>query len=464
LIVGCIVLIPGVAMLVGGGAVAIAYGFGRGSDGYLDTNLDRMETATVAIIADQPDFAADPGDAEWLLDLIDLDLRLRATSAESGQEIFIGIGPDDAVEAYLSGVAHDQILELDGRTPRYLPREGNLEVDEPAQQTFWVSSASGAGTQQIEWTATGGRWAAVLMNADASPGVAADVNVGFKSGVVLPLAVGLVGFGLVVIAGAVVLIIVGATGQRKEETATTAEPAPAPADRADGVDAGAAPQDSPVSLTAALDPGLSNWQWLVKWFLAIPHFIVLAFLWIAFAVVTFIAGVAILFTGTYPRGLFDFNVGVVRWSWRVTYYAASGGLGTDQYPPFSLAPEPNYPATLEIAYPDHLSRGLVLVKWWLLAIPHYLIVAILVGGSVTWFVGDGFFIGFAPAAAGGLLGILVIIAAVILFFTGRYPQSLFDLIVGLNRWVYRVLAYAALMTDEYPPFRLDQGGDEPASR
>ena len=61
-----------------------------------------------------------------------------------------------------------------------------------------------------------------------------------------------------------------------------------------------------------------------------------------------------------------------------------------------------------------------------------------------------------------LLGVLAIIAGFILLFTGRYRRSLFDLIVGLNRWVYRVVAYAALMTDRYPPFRLDQGGDEPA--
>ncbi|WP_460625886.1 DUF4389 domain-containing protein [Intrasporangium mesophilum] len=218
---------------------------------------------------------------------------------------------------------------------------------------------------------------------------------------------------------------------------------------------------SPVALNAWLDDGLSRWRWLVKWLLAIPHFIVLAFLWCAFCVVALIAFFAILFTGSYPRGLFGFNLGVLRWSWRVEFYCAHGGLGTDRYPPFSLGAEPDYPATLDIAYPDHLSRGLVLVKWWLLAIPQYLIVALFVGGGWGWTTArNGDIYRFDPIG-GGVLGLLVIVAGVMLLFSGRYPTSLFALIIGLNRWVYRVIAYAALMTDAYPPFQLDEGGLEP---
>ena len=194
----------------------------------------------------------------------------------------------------------------------------------------------------------------------------------------------------------------------------------------------------PVSIEGELAPELSRWLWLVKWLLTIPHWIVLFFLWIAVFFVTIVALFAILFTGRYPRGIFDFNVGVLRWTWRVAFYSYSA-LGTDRYPPFSLETR-DYPANLEVAYPEGLSRGLVLVKWWLLAIPHYCVM--------------GFFHGGMGPRYGGLNGLLVLFAGVVLLFTGRYPRDMFELIMGMNRWSYRVLAYASLMRDEYPPFRL----------
>src|SRR4051812_11179462 len=213
----------------------------------------------------------------------------------------------------------------------------------------------------------------------------------------------------------------------------------------------------PLRLTGELAPRLSRGLWLVKWLLAIPHFVVLFFLWIAFVVVSVISFFAILFTGRYPRGLFDFSVGVLRWSWRVGFYTYSA-LGTDAYPPFTLHDAPDYPARLDVEYPASLSRGLVLVKWWLLALPHYLIVGVFVGGGVAVSTGMGANRGWSSV---GLVDLLVLIAGVALLFTGRYPKSLYDFVLGMNRWVYRVAAYATLMTDAYPPFRLDMGPDEP---
>ena len=162
-------------------------------------------------------------------------------------------------------------------------------------------------------------------------------------------------------------------------------------------------------------------------------------------------------TGRYPRGIFDFNVGVLRWAWRVAFYSYSA-LGTDRCPPFSLGPEPDYPATLEIPYPERLSRGLVLVKWWLLAIPHYLVIGSSTGRGDS-LVGVGATGGTTATGAaifwgGGLIGLLVLLAAVALLFTARYPRDMFGFIIGMNRWTFRVWAYASLMRDEYPPFRL----------
>ena len=197
-------------------------------------------------------------------------------------------------------------------------------------------------------------------------------------------------------------------------------------------------QTYPVTVTGELTAPPARGWWLLKWFLGIPHYIILAFLWVAFVVVAIIAFFIILFTGKYPKSLFEFNTGVLRWTWRVGFYSYEA-LGTDKYPPFTLKSVEDYPADLDIEYPEKLSRGLVLVKWWLLALPHYIVVAFFRGGGES---------------GGGLVFLLAIFAAVVMLFTGKYPEDIFKLVVSMNRWTYRVIAYASLMTDKYPPFRL----------
>jgi hypothetical protein len=251
---------------------------------------------------------------------------------------------------------------------------------------------------------------------------------------------------LVVLAAGVPLIVAGAAGLGKGLNA--AGPM--------GTEVRSGKAGYPARLAGELDPLLSRGMWLVKWLLAIPHYVVLIVLWTAFLVVTIAAGLVILFTGRYPVSLFRFTVGVLRWNWRVGFYA-SGVLGTDQYPPFTLA-RTGYPATFDVDYPEKLSRWQVLVKSWLFALPHLFIVAAFTGGAWASSVG---------VAANGisLLGLLVFIAAVILLFTGVYRPGIFNLLMGLYRWMYRTIVYTALMRDDYPPFRLDQGPlDPPAHR
>jgi hypothetical protein len=132
--------------------------------------------------------------------------------------------------------------------------------------------------------------------------------------------------------------------------------------------------------------------------------------------------------------MFDFNLGVLRWTWRVSYYATTG-LGTDRYPPFSLGVEPDYPATLDVDYPERLSHWKPFVKW-LLAIPQLVLVSLFTGAC-------------------GVVGVLTLVAIVIYAFRRTYPSEIFSLVVGFVRWVFRVAAYVALMRDEYPPFRLE---------
>jgi hypothetical protein len=449
IVVGAILALASVGFLVGGGVLTIGYVAESDDGGYFDETLDRIGTGTAAITTGDIDLRADPG-PDWFFESVGVTVRLQATAVNDGASLFTGIGPTADVDRYLSGVSRDEIEDVTaGGRVRYSTASGTNQATPPAEEDFWVASTSGTGTRTIEWDVAEGEWVVVLMNSDGSAGILADVTVGVRSGVVRAVGVGMLAVGGVQLAVAVAINLAGALGRGREEDAA--------ATNEEG-SAGVFAATYPVRLNASLDAPLSPWLWLVKWFLAVPHFIVLAPLWIAYVPLTFVAGIAILFTGRYPKGIFDFNVGVMRWTWRVIFYAGSGGLGTDRYPPFTLASEVDYPATLDVAYPDNLSRGLVLVKWWLLAIPHYLVLVFIVGGGVGWWWGSS-----GAIWSGGLLGLLVLIAAVTLLFTGRYPKSLFDLIIGLNRWVFRVAGYAGLMTDEYPPFRLDQGAEEPTS-
>ncbi|MEB3034475.1 DUF4389 domain-containing protein [[Mycobacterium] nativiensis] len=189
----------------------------------------------------------------------------------------------------------------------------------------------------------------------------------------------------------------------------------------------------PVRVRGEIDAP-ARWLWLLKWcVLAVPHYPILIGLYLVYPLLTLVAGVAILFTGRFPRPIFDFNVGVLRWSWRVMNYRFPMNA-TDKYPPFALASRPDYPADLHVTYPEQLSRWAVPVRLPL-ALPQII---------ACW-------------AMEPLLQVLCVIAAGWLLCTGAASPSLFDLLMGMARWRYRVAVYVSLMRDEYPPYRLDMG-------
>ncbi len=461
-ILGSLLALIAVALLAAGGTALWADLTQRDDDGYLTTPTERFETESFAITSEGIDLLEADEGGDWVLSERVLGkVRVSGESANGG-DIFVGIADTDDVEAYLDGVEHAQVRDInfDPFTVDYRQFPGGEPPGPPGEQDFWAASASGSGEQSATWEADPGNWTIVVMNADASSGVAADLSAGAEANFLLWLAIGLLVGGALVLALGVLLIVLGARGAAARAAPAAAAAGAAPAAVATGTVAAAPPAATayPVALSGRLDPGLSRWLWLVKWILVIPHYIVLFFLWIAFGVLWIVAFFAILFTGRYPRGIFDFNLGVLRWTWRVAFYSY-WALGTDRYPPFTLADVPDYPARLDVQYPERLSHWLPLVKW-LLAIPHLILVAIFVGG---W--GWGWDWGWSSGAWGfgvaGLVGILVVIAGFILLFTASYPRSIFEFVLGLDRWVYRVVAYVSLMRDEYPPFRLDAGPDEP---
>ncbi|UOD82942.1 DUF4389 domain-containing protein [Paenarthrobacter ureafaciens] len=458
--------------LASAGAAAAWLGAAQRDGGYFTSRTERFTVPSFALVSPHLD-AVGEGTPERLPFDVGT-LRLRATAADPEQSIFIGIAPREDVDRYLAGVHYTELQEVKFNPfrPVYLDVSGLSSPASASSQDIWVASASGQGLQELTWKITPGTWTVVVMNSDAAQGVSADLQAGFRSELIRPAATGLlVAGGLALVVG-LPLLVIGAVGLGRRGTPGPPPPAgpagrgPAPSRSGSPAPGGSPPaitwdQAHPVRLTGHVDAGLSRGLWLVKWLLAIPHFFVLFFLWFAFAVTTVVAWFAILFTGRYPQSLFHFNVGVLRWTWRVAFYAYAAG-GTDKYPPFTLE-HADYPATLDVQYPQRLSRGLVLVKSWLLLIPHWLVIGAVTGSATwAWRTQDGP-AGVVTERGGGLslLALLVLIALVILLFSGRYPRPLFAFIMGINRWAYRVVVYGALMRDEYPPFRLDQGPDEP---
>jgi hypothetical protein len=244
LVFGCLLLLPALGLLVGGVVIGAGYAFGRDDDGYFSTGTERLQTDTVAITSGDIDFGTEPGSPDWVFDVLDADVRVRAVGVDPDREVFIGIARTSDVDEYLASVAHDTIVEFDDGDAVYERTGGVDEIGPPAEQTFWEESASGDGSQELVWSPSSGRWSAILMNADGTPGVAADVEVSAKAGFLLPLVVIMLALGLMATAGAIALIVVGAAGARR--TPSTGVPgAPPPGAPPSVVPPGAPPSSLP---------------------------------------------------------------------------------------------------------------------------------------------------------------------------------------------------------------------------
>jgi hypothetical protein len=428
IVTGSLVLLLGIALLFAGGVLV---GIDRGlndEEGYLTLPRAEFERATYAVVGE---LSLNDDWIWWFRH--PAAVRVRMTG---DKPVFVGIADRTDVVEYLSGVSHSRIDEIDfqhytrsgaWRTD-YLDYVGTAVPMPPYDQSFWHVSIQGNGTQELTWEIQPSDWMIVIMNADGSRGVHAVGTVGVKAPWLLDIGIGFLVLAIAFIAIGLVVILL--TAQRTRRLVSSKAPEETP------LGSGA----FPLTLKAELTEPLSPVFWLVKWLLLIPHLAVLGFLLAGFALSWIVSLFAILFSGRYPRALFDYNLGVMRWMWRVAFYSYQA-LGTDQYPPFSLKAG-GYPADLDVSYPEKLSPGLALVKWWLLAIPHYIVIGLLQGGGGynSW----------------GLTTILTLFAAVTLLFTGKYPKDIFRLVIGMNRWTFRVFAYVALMTDVYPPFRLEE--------
>ena len=173
-----------------------------------------------------------------------------------------------------------------------------------------------------------------------------------------------------------------------------------------------------------------------KALLLLPHMIILVVLEIVNFVVVFIGYLAVLLTGRYPQGLFNFVLGVGRWNYRVDGWLYGF---TDRYPPFSLGAEENHPIRLTASYPESSSRLLALlgllffIPKVVLLLPHLIILYFL--GTVSL--------------------VVVYLAFWAILFTGKYPRGLFNFAVGIERWRVRTDAWVLGLADSYPPLSLE---------
>ena len=244
IVLGSIGVLFGLALLAGGGFLLWADRTQR-EDGYLTTPTERFATPTYGLTRTR--LEVDTDGSGWLLnDTWFGKVRIRGASPDA-KMLFIGVGPEAAVAKYLGSVAHANVQDIDFDPFRvtYLPVTGGAPQGPPTDQRFWAASASGVGTQTVTWKVREGDWSVVLMNADGSRGVAADIDLGAKLSFLLWVAIGLLIGGVLVVGGSTALIVLAAR---------TPRPPPAPPTEGRGSGSTPAPE-APDRSTEETPPG-----------------------------------------------------------------------------------------------------------------------------------------------------------------------------------------------------------------
>ncbi len=427
LIFGIIFLLVAVGLLLAGGTLVWVDKALKDSDGFITTDTIELERGSYAIVTHPADIDIEE---RWLWDRGDLAIvKVEASNDSPSKQIFIGMAEKSDVQDYLNDVEYDEITEfrIHPYSVDYQNHPGGSVPADPASQAFWRVLAYGAGTQTLEWELERGTWVLVLMNTDGSAGVDLSGSVGVKVPWLSGLGIGLLVGGVVVLIIGIVMIYFAVRRPPAGSGANTAETL----------------NEYPAKLSVDYpDRSLNRLTTFFRLIWIIPIAIILSLVntatwgeadgwsyqYAAGGILFLPIILMLLFRHKYPRWWFDWNVALTKFIARVCAYLA---LLRDEYP----STDEDQAVHIEIAYPDvekDLNRWLPLVKWFL-AIPHYIVL---------------FFLGIAAF-------VCIILAWFAILFTGRYPRSLFDFVVGLFRWSLRVAAYAFLLTtDRYPPFSL----------
>jgi hypothetical protein len=244
LVFGVLLLIPGLALLVGGGALLWADSSHRTSDGYLTSDIATFRTSGFALTSERLQLSTG---ADWVPVSSTLGTaRFAVTSTDRGTDVFIGIAPASDVAGYLDGVRRTVVDDLGSGSAGRTQLDGGAPSGPPGEQTFWTAQASGPGTQQLTWRPASGDWALVVMNADGSAGVSVSGTAGATVPSLTGLAWGLLIVGAVVSAIGVLLIVLAARHGSRRSGPPAAYPAgpaggtpqawapPAPREPADG--------------------------------------------------------------------------------------------------------------------------------------------------------------------------------------------------------------------------------------